>query len=136
VKALLKVTILNNDSSSQKTDSNVSVISDLLSLGLCHNDLKVIAAMIMSFEVEDPSKLISELWIALLYKMMRILICRYKGERRTFLMAQEFLGAKQTLERVVKAEEIELNLGYFSLVYNKFVSWWVLHYAPIGNVDR
>jgi hypothetical protein len=21
-------------------------------------------------------------------------------------------------------------------VYNKFVSWWVLHYAPIGNVDR
>ncbi len=123
VKALLKVTILNNDSSSQKTDSNVSVISDLLSLSICHNDLKVTAAMIMSFE--DPSKLISELCVAL-YKMMRILI----------LMAQEFLDAKQILERAAKAEGIESNLGYFSLEYKKFVSWWILHYTPIGDVDH
>jgi hypothetical protein len=123
VKPLLNVTILDNDSSSQKSESNVSVISELLSLSICHNDLKVTAAMIMSFE--DPSKLISELCVAL-YKMMRILI----------LMAQEFLDAKRILERAAKAEGIESNLGYFSLEYKKFVSWWVDHYAPIGDVDR
>jgi hypothetical protein len=76
--------------------------------------------MIMSFE--DPSKLISELCVAL-YKMMRILIHRYKCESCTFVMAQEFLDAKQILERAAKAEGIESNLGYFSLEYKKFVSW-------------
>ena len=51
-------------------------------------------------------------------------------------MAQEFLDAKQILERAAKAEGIESNLGYFSLKCKKFVSWWVLHYAPKGDVDR
>ena len=65
--------------------------------------------MIMSFE--DLSKLISELCVALYKKMMRILIHRYKCESRTFVMAQEFLDAKQILERAVKAEGIESNLA-------------------------
>ena len=129
----MNVTILDNDSSSQKTESNVSVITELLSLSLCHNDLKVTAAMIMSFE--DPSKLISELCVAL-YKLMRILLRRYRGERRTLLMAHEFLDTKQILERAGNAEGIESNLGYFSLEYKKFVSWWILHYTPIGDVDH